>query len=380
MKRTELAAVLAALTLAACNDAAGPQDMDPAPAFAAGGGYAGSVYTMSNDAAANEVLAYRRAADGSLSFQAAFATGGSGSGGGLGNQGGLVLTGNGRTLLVVNAGSNDISVFRRSNDGTLGLTDREPSGGTLPISVTVRDNAVYVLNAGGAGGIAGFRLSPQGDLSAVAGSAQPLSSAAPGPAQIEFAPNGRFLVVTEKNTNQIVVYPVSQGVAGPGVVNPSQGATPFGFGFDTRGHLLVSNAAGGAADAGSMSSYRIGNAGNLIGLDTDVPNTESAPCWVVVTRDGRFAYTTNTASGTTSGYAVRPEMLTLLDADGVTGTNTGAPIDAALSRHGGQVFLYVLNGGGAAIDGFAVNHDGSLSPVAGGVVGLPAGTNGLAAS
>lgn len=378
MNYTKLAVVLAALTIAACSDATDPLDTD-APAFAVGGGFAGSVYTMSNDAAGNEVLAYRRAADGSLTFQDAYATGGTGSGGGLGNQGGLVLTHNGRTLVTVNAGSNDVSVFRRSNDGTLELTDREPSGGTMPISVTVRDNSVYVLHAGGAGGIAGFRLSPDGELSPVPGSSQPLSGPMAGPAQIEYAPNGRHLVVTEKNTNRILTYAVVQGVAGLPVVNASQGTTPFGFAFDTRGHLIVSNAAGGAMDAGSMSLYAIGGGGTLIGLDTDVPNTESAPCWVVVTRDGRFAYTTNTASGTTSGYGVRPESMALLDADGVTGANTGAPIDAALSQRGGQVFLYVLNGGGAAIDVFAVNHDGSLTAVAGGVAGLPAGTNGLAA-
>ena len=43
---------------------------------------------------------------------------------------------------------------------------------------------------------------------------------------------------------------------------------------------------------------------------------------MVVTKNGRFAYTTNTGSGSISGYAVSADGgLTLLDADGHTGRN-----------------------------------------------------------
>ncbi len=49
---------------------------------AAAGGNPGVVYTQSNAASGNQVLAYTRAADGALSFQGAYGTGGLGSGAG----------------------------------------------------------------------------------------------------------------------------------------------------------------------------------------------------------------------------------------------------------------------------------------------------------
>jgi len=53
--------------------------------------FAGSVYTMTNSAEGNEVLVFSRSADGSLTPAGAFATGGFGTGGGLGNQSGVIL-------------------------------------------------------------------------------------------------------------------------------------------------------------------------------------------------------------------------------------------------------------------------------------------------
>lgn len=105
--------------------------------------------------------------------------------------------------------------------------------------------------------------------------------------------------------------------------------------------------------------------------------TETAACWVVVTRDGRYTYATNTGSNSISGFSIdRDGSLALLDADGKT-ANTGAgPIDAALSRD--SRFLFTLNDGAHEIQGFAVNADGSLDPL-GAVGGLPAGAVGLAA-
>jgi hypothetical protein len=132
----------------------------------------GAVYTLTNSPAGNAVIAFGRGADGTLSPQGTFATGGSGSGSNLGSQGAVTLTGDGRQLLAVNAGSNSVSLFRVRPDG-LELEAAVPSGGARPISVTVRDKLVYVLNAGGAGNIAGFVLDP-GGLAALAGASQPL--------------------------------------------------------------------------------------------------------------------------------------------------------------------------------------------------------------
>jgi len=89
---------------------------------AAGSNDNGSIYTLSNAAAGNAVLAYTRARNGKLSFKAQYSTGGLGTGAGLGSQGSLVLTDDNRWLLAVNAGSNQISVFAVRPSG-LSLVD-----------------------------------------------------------------------------------------------------------------------------------------------------------------------------------------------------------------------------------------------------------------
>ena len=340
-----------------------------------------AVYTLTNQAAGNAVAVFDRSADGSLTPAGDVPTGGLGSGGGLGNQGALALADDRRLLFVVNAGSNDLSVFRIRPDG-LTLVDRVGSGGFQPISLTVSGNLLYALNAGSGstpGSISGFRIDRSGSLSAIPGSTRPLSAAAVGPAQIQFDPKGNTLVVTEKATNTISTYVVdAEGVASGPFAQPSNGVTPFGFAFDKRGHLIVSEAFGGTASA--LSSYEVSRDGVLETISPSVfAAQERAACWVVVTRNGKYAYTTNTGSGSISGYAVgRDGTLSLLDADGLTAVTGGAPIDAALSRN--SRFLYVLNESLNRIDAFRVESDGGLTPLAGaGVTGLPAGTNGLIA-
>ncbi len=377
--RTSVAAVMM-IGAAACSDANQPTEAGAAPEFsqAAGGdGNAGAVYVATNSPAGNEVLAFPRAADGSLAAPAAFATGGAGTGGGLGNQGAVVLAHDNRRLLVVNAGSNEISVFAVSRDG-LELLDRVGSGGDRPVSIAVFRRLVYVLNAGGTGNITGFRLDARGRLHSITNSTRPLSSGAAGAAQVSFSPGGGLLVVTEKATNTISTYTVgADGLATGPSAQPSVGATPFGFAFSRTGTLVVSEAFGGAPGASALSSYRAGVSGALGVISASVGTTETAACWVVITRSGRFAYTSNTGSNTISGYALsRDGALRLLDDDGVTAATGSGPIDLALTTS--SRFLYSLDGASGAIGAFGVQPDGGLVTLPG-AGGLPAGANGLAA-
>ena len=344
-------------------------------------GSAGAVYTETNSPAGNVVLVFDRAADGALTAAGAFSTGGFGTGGGLGNQGAVVLTENERWLIVVNAASHDVSVFAAEANG-LRHVGNTPSGGRRPISVAVHGKLVYVLNAGGAVGdadnITGFVLD-DGYLTPLAGSTRPLSGNATGPAQVAFRPDGRVLVVTEKTTNTIDTYTVGQdGMATGPNVSLAAHPTPFGFAFGKRDQVFVSEA-GGGPDASAVSSYLVADDGGLQVITPAAATTETAACWVVVTPDGRFAYTTNTGSGSISGYRIAFDgELSLLDEDGRTGV-TGAgsrPIDMALSRDGR--FVYTLNSGNGTLSAFSVRVKGSLSPRPG-VLGIPAGSNGLAA-
>jgi 6-phosphogluconolactonase len=367
LRQLSLAAVLAvtALTFAASASADGNRGR-------------GAVYTLTNAATGNAVAVFERAANGSLTPAGTVSTGGRGTGAGLGSQGALVLDDD--RLFAVNAGSNTISSLEVDDGNEVELEDVASSLGVRPISLTVHGPILYVLNAGDAttpANITGFFVFG-GELIPLPGSSRPLSTAAPDPAQIEFTPDGRVLVVTEKATNRITTYRVFLGFASRPFSQPSAGQTPFGFAFDRRGHLIASEAFGGVTDASVLSSYGVSRSGAVSVIDPNVATTETAACWVVVTKDGRFTYTTNTGSNSISGYAIsRDGDLTLLDADGKTAVTGATPIDAALSRS--SRFLYELSAGAGEIGGFTVNSDGSLDPL-GAVGGLPAGTVGLAAS
>ena len=343
----------------------------------------GAVYTMSNDSAGNSVLAFNRASNGSLTPAGTFSTGGLGSGAALGNQGAVVLSGNNKLLFVVNPGSDELSVFSVRQNG-LDLRDKISSGGRNPISVTVQGNVVYVLNAGGnvgdADNISGFSIECKGNLAPIPDSTRPLSAAVTNPAQIAFNKDGSVLVVTEKDTNMISTYTVDDdGVATGPNSQPSAGTTPFGFAINRRDQLIVSEAFGGAADASAVSSYDLSDDGTIQVISASVLTTETAACWVVITKNQKFAYDTNTGSASISGFNIDQNgAITLLDADGVTATTGAAPIDMALTKN--SRFLYALNSGSASISLFSVNNnDGSLTSLGPDVTGLPPTANGLAA-
>ena len=330
-----------------------------------------AVYTLTNQVAGNAVAVFNRAADGTLSAAGTIATGGTGTGGSLGSQGAVALSDDGRRLFAVNAGSNDVSVFDVGPTG-LSLASQTASGGTLPISLTAHGSLLYVLNAGGAGNISGFSVGATGALAPIAGSTQPLSGTNVGPAQVSFSPDGRRLVVTEKNTNRLDLYAVdANGVASGPTTTASAGATPFGFAFGHRHELFVSEA------AGSASSYVLDARGTVTLVSGAVSTHRGAPCWAVVTADGRFGFTGNGA-GSVSAFTITPDgAISLVDADGGTAVIGAGVNDIALSNN--SRYLYVLQTSGAhAIHAFRIQADGHLTAL-GPIAGLPAGTRGLAA-
>jgi 6-phosphogluconolactonase len=345
-------------------------------------GSPGAVYTMSNDATGNELLAYDRAANGTLTTIGSYATGGLGAGEGLGNQGGVALSAGHRWVFAVNAGSNDISAFEATPAGLV-LRDVEPALGARPVSVAVYGDLLYVLHADGAGAIHGFRVSDEGDVTPIMDSMRPLSGAdMTAPAQIGFTPDGGVLVVTEKATNLIDTYVVlADGTTSGPNVFASSGQTPFGFDFTSRGSLLVSEAFGGADDMAAASSYSVAPDGTLEIISGTVRSFQTAACWLVVNPNSRHAYTTNTPADTISGYVIDggTDSLSLLDEDGVTvfsGEGTG-PLDTAFSTNGR--FLYVLNSGSHEIAVYRVcKRDGSLMLIQT-LPGLPETANGMAA-
>jgi 6-phosphogluconolactonase len=354
MKRTNafFALTLCAIGFASCQkdrmltEPENTQESGAALKMKEGQNSPGAVYVLSNSTAENHVLVYNRSSSGQLTWSGSYGTGGKGTGAGLGSQGAVILDQSNQYLYAVNAGSNEISVFDVTEKG-LTWVSKINSGGQMPISLTLHQDVLYVLNAGGTGNIQGFRVD-RGHLSAITGSSRPLSSSSAGPAQIQFDNTGAHLVVTEKATNMIDVYTVTNGIAGARVSYPSVGETPFGFAFGKDNNLIVSDAYGGMPGLSALTAYSLSTAGNLALINGPVGTTQTAACWVVITNNGRYAYTSNTGSASISGYSIANNgSIAMLNSTGVTGTTGTSPSDMALSNN--SRFLYARNGGSNSI-------------------------------
>jgi 6-phosphogluconolactonase len=331
---------------------------------------AGHVYVQTNAAAGNAVVSFDRGADGSLTLDETVATGGLGTSAGLGDQGSVAITEDADHLLVVNPGSDDVSLFDVTDEG-LGLADVQAVG-DRPVSVAVSGNLVYVLNQG-ADTIQALRITGADTLVDIPKSTRSLSGTNTGSAQIAFSPDGALLAVTEKATQKIDTYVVRANgrAVGPNA-QTSSGATPFGFRFGPDGRLYVSEAPGSA-----VSSYGVDAAGTLSVISASVPNHQAAACWLAVTSDGRFGYTSNAGSANVSQYSIASNGALSLVGTGANGATAAGPVDLDVSD--GDGFLYVLSSGAGAINAFSVNpSDGSLTSIAG-VSGLAAGLAGMVA-
>lgn len=345
---------------------------------------AGAVFVMTNSATNNEIIVFKRGPDGSLQEGRSFPTGGRGSGGvtdPLGSQGSLTLSDNHALLFAVNAGSGTISVFRVQGSN-LSLLDKVPSGGSEPVAVAQRGNLVYVLNAGGSSSVVGFHLDHDGKLKVISDSISFLSTNNSGAASLSFSPNGEFLLVTEKLTNDIDLFHIqTDGTLGPIKVNPGAGPGTFSAVFAPNGAAIVSETGPTGGSNAAVSSYSVLANGVITPISTSVPTLGAATCWQEVTPDGRFVYTANSGSSTISGFAINATgALTPLPGT-VLGIlpSSSTDIDLAISLDG--KFLYTLNTGTGTIGIFGIHQDGTLTNF-GDVSGLSAsvGLNGIAAN
>lgn len=357
----------------------------------------GAVYVLTNDARRNGVTVFSRNARGTLEARGTVATGGRGSGGLLDAQGSLILSEGGDWLFAVNAGSNDVSVFAVAEDGGIARVGRTASGGERPISLTVSEDLLYVLNSGGTGNITAFRVEPTGRLRQLDQSSRSVSTteSAPcprptdagrscnvaGPAQVQFSPGGDLLVITERVTSRILTYTVGDdGRATPAATFQGLAdSTPFGFDFAKRNRLILTNAFLDLPGLAAASSYILSATGSVSPITfPPLGNGEASSCWLVVTNNGRHAITANPLSDSLTTYTIQEDgSLTLLDAT-AGDVRGGDPRDLDLTDNGR--FLYVLNNITATVSAFRVGGDGRLSRIAlNAGDGFPAGAVGIAA-
>ncbi|MGI9175943.1 MAG: lactonase family protein [Rhodothermales bacterium] len=373
----------------------------------------GAVFSMSNARDGNEIAAFSRAKDGTLTLVGRFSTGGTGSGIFEDTANGLVLgnaqgesspnnlTGASDLLFATNAGSNTITVFRVKKN-KLERVEVQESGGEKPVSVTVNGGLVYVLNSGefeddlfdadgnviaqncttgDSPSITGFRVSHSGQLTPIPNSTRQLSGDPySGCAQVSFSPDGKVLVVTERfavdppsDNNQappgdeglIVTFRVnSDGTLGDKQLIDATGQGPFGFTFSKQGNLLTAEQFDGPAGPmlGAAAAYSVGSDGSLTATSGSIGNGGTDSCWFVLTDDGKFGFVASFFDPTPrlSSYAVTPQGgLSLIDGDAAIPEQGAA--DLALSRD--SKFLYNINAFTGMVTAYRIGHDGSLTQI-----------------
>ncbi len=342
-----------------------------------------AVFVQTDNPSGNQVIVLDQHPDGRLSERGAVSTGGLGglSQGAmvdqLASQHSLVYDPAHQLLFAVNAGSNTLSVLS-AHGRDLRLLQVLPTGGTFPDSVAVSGSLVYVLDAGGTGNVAGYRIASD-RLFPMAASSRSLglSNTDPpnflaSPGEVGFSPNGSELIVTTKaSTSSLDVFGINRRgfLTATPTVTADAGNVPFSFVFTPSSQLVV-------AEAGNstLHTFALGTGGSLNSLSASVPDGQTALCWI--TAVGGYDYVANAGSSNVSAYTVASDGTpALVGTNGVVATTDAGPIDMASSTDGST--LYVEAGGAGAVDEFHVDAGGSLTDL-GSVADLGAGIEGIA--
>ncbi len=343
----------------------------------------GAVFAMTNRARNNEVVAFRREADGTLRQTNRYSTGGSGIGVDFDTQDGLTLSTDHRFLYACNPGSDNVTVFAVNAD-RLTLLQRVYAG-DQPLSIALSGDLAYVLDGSVAGnGITGFTVRADGTLKAIPDSFKALSSPIAVPGDVKFTPDGRTLVVTGKVGSILDVFKVRpDGLVSNPIQNSSFGPRPFSEAFREDGRLLVVESGLPIPNNSGVSSYNLDRPSGALSVITgSEKNRQEDSCWIVITDDQKYAYTANFASGTISSYELRANgsVDLIRGAEAFSGIDS-QPTDLALSTN--SRYLYNLLRGTGGVAAFRVRPDGSLIslgifgvgkalPVADGASGLAA--------
>jgi len=373
----------------------------------AGAALPGSVYTMTNEVAGNEIIVFNRGASGALTELTRVSSNGNGGDNSppfgldhLDSQGAVELSDSQHLVFAVNAGSDSLSSFRVLSGGGLQRVSTVTVG-DYPISVDSFGGLVYVLNQGELGApddategtIQGFTVAADGTLTPLAGSTRPLSvtgSDAATPAEISFDNTGRTLTVTHRfpaaagPNDRIDTFVLNAtGVAGPAVVNAAAVSNPFGHAFTKNNQLLVTDVFNS-----SVSSYNLNTttgALTFIAGGTTATPGGFAPCWIAVTPDGKYAFVGNTGSGNVSRLSIAADgKTTFLGLEPVPGS--GLTTDVVISPDSRFLTVNSVNAGGvddsetatyaiAADGGLTLLNPGGRTPAT-----LSSGLTGLAAS
>jgi 6-phosphogluconolactonase len=342
----------------------------PAPSLRA-------IYVTTNASSSNVVLAFVPRAGGDPTLLGMYPTTGKGAGSHADFSSDAVrISDDHRFLFAVDSGSNSIASFRINAGYDLAFAGSVSSGGLSPNNLAVRGTSLFVTNSGDlASGVPptvnGFLIQNDGTLLANGGSVSLDDPTRSTPSDALFDSTGTALIVPDFRTSKIDFYPIDAGkIAGAPAVVSSSGALPFGAKIFAN-TLVVSES------AGSVSSYATA-AISTAPITSALANGERGTCWLALTPNGRYAYVSNTQSGTISSYSVATSgALTLLAQTAAISAlgSSSQPLDIAVAQDGSR--LYQLYGAGEALEEYAIAGDGSLR-LSGAVTGLPSSSQGVA--
>ena len=327
----------------------------------------GAVFVMTNDANKNEVIAFERAANGTLGDSVSYDTHGRGSGGitdPLESQGSLTLSQDHSLLFAVNAGSGSITIFNVHKNGALNFLSTTPSGGAQPSAIAEFRGLVYVLNSGGAGSLVGYHLDNGGRLDQIKNSTAFLTGTTTGGASLAFSLDGQFLVVTERVANNIDVFHVQpDGTLSPIVVNPNPAPGTFSVAFAPEGVAIVSETGqAGVSNGSAVSSYKVNSNGTVTAITQSLPTFAAGNCWDAITPDGRWVYVSNSGSDNISGFNIHKDGSLTPIAGTVLGNNPSGSHNVDIAVTADTKFVYTINSQSGNIGVFAINQqDGTLT-------------------
>ncbi len=350
---------------------------------------AGAVFAMTNRAGNNEVVAFSRAVDGKLTQTGRFPTRGNGIGVDFDTQGGLMLSSDHRFLYACNPGSDDITVF--AVNGTQLTFLQKIYAGDQPLSVSLSHSGklLYAMDGSVAGNqITGFTIAADGKLAPLPDSTKMLSSPIAVPGDVVFSPDDRALVVTQKVASTIgftldVFLVGADGRPSEALPNQASGTRPFAATFDRDGHLFVVESGLPVMNNSAVSSYTLNTAtGALSPLSRSVKDGQTDGCWVVITKDQRYGYTANFASGTIASFSFGPSgNVRLIKGKAAFSGIRSQPTDLAFSAD--DNYLYNLLRGTGGVAAYRIETNGSLTSLGtfgvGGGLPVADGASGLAA-
>ncbi|CAH6420341.1 Hypothetical protein HVR_LOCUS1168 [uncultured virus] len=265
--------------------------------------YAGASYQINNNPDGNSLIIRKILNNGNSEFSSSIQTGGKGST--LTNSDPLFsqnsVTRYGDYLFAVNAGSNNISMFKINPNDPVNVSfiTVAPTVGEYPVSIAANSQYVGVLNGGTNSGINFYTWNSSGitplngwnrsvDLNPPQGT--PPNGPANTVSDIIFSPDNRSVIVSYKGHNQsnpggILIYPIQNSslAANPVKSVPQGSALSFGMTPVGNSALLVADASRGFSVFSYNSSTGETNAATTPLFEIP-PSQGRAICWSTFSR------------------------------------------------------------------------------------------------